>query len=64
MNKQWERNTSGNVDRTVTTHTVTRPGAHTLTFWMVDPTVVVQKIVADTGGLLTSYLGPPPSRHF
>ncbi|WP_081898774.1 glycosyl hydrolase 115 family protein [Herbidospora cretacea] len=64
MNKQWERNTSDNVNRTVTTHTITKPGAHTLKFWMVDPTVVVQKIVVDTGGLLTSYLGPPPSRHF
>ncbi len=64
MNRQWERNTSDNVNRTVTTCTsITQPGAHTLKFWMVDPTVVVQKIVVDTGGLLTSYLGLLPSRH-
>lgn len=61
MNKQWERNTSDNVNRTATTHVVDRPGAHVLKLWTVDPTVVVQKVVVDTGGLAPSYLGPPHS---
>jgi Gylcosyl hydrolase family 115 C-terminal domain len=61
MNRQWERNTSDNVNRTVTTQVIDRPGTHTLTFWMVDPTVVLQKLVVDAGGVEESYLGPPES---
>jgi len=37
------------------------PGAHTFKIWMLEPTVVVQKIVIDAGNLRPSYLGPPES---
>lgn len=61
MNAQWARNTSDNVNITRTVHHVGAAGVHVLKFWMVDPTVVLQNLVIDTGGLKPSYLGPPES---
>jgi hypothetical protein len=61
LNRAWERNTSDNINLTSTRHSVAVAGPHVLKFWMVDPTVVVQKLVVDTGGLRPSYLGPPES---
>jgi hypothetical protein len=63
MNKQWERNTSDNVNRTTTRHVITRAGTHVLKFWMVDPTVVLQNLVLTPAATpaTTAYLGPPES---
>jgi hypothetical protein len=44
-----------------TTFSGVNPGAHTLKISMMQPAVVIQKIVIDTGGLQPSYLGPPES---
>jgi hypothetical protein len=60
-NRDWGTTVSDNVRRIVTDFELANPGEHTLKVWMVDPGVVLEKIVIDTGGMKPSYLGPPES---
>jgi hypothetical protein len=60
-NRSWNRMVADNVQISRSTHYIDQAGEHVLRFWMVDPGVVLQKIVVDTGGLKPSYLGPPQS---
>ena len=57
----WNQAVSENIKVLATEHHIDKPGEHVLKFWMVDPGIVLQKIVVDTGGLKPSYFGPPES---
>ncbi len=57
----WNQAVSENIKVMVSKHLLEKPGEHVLKFWMVDPGIVLQKIVVNTGGLKPSYLGPPES---
>jgi len=59
--KTWEGWVSTNINRIISTHQLNNPGKHTLKIWMVDPGVVLQRIIVDCGGLKPSYLGPMES---
>lgn len=59
--KDWETAVKDGVRRIRSTHALDSPGYHILKFWMVDPGVVLQKLVVDFGGVKPSYLGPPES---
>jgi Glycosyl hydrolase family 115/Gylcosyl hydrolase family 115 C-terminal domain len=59
----WATSVEDSVRKSTSTHTIAAPGYHTLNVWMVDPGVVLQKLVVDVGGVKPSYLGPPESFH-
>ena len=46
---------------TTTSFNVSAEGAYTLKIWCLLPSIIVQKIVIDLGGVRESYLGPPES---
>lgn len=62
-NRDWEQSVRDNSRRVTTTHEIAAAGYHTLKIWMVDPAVVVQKIVVKTPAApeTSTYLGPPES---
>jgi endo-1,4-beta-D-glucanase Y len=60
-NRDWEDSVRNSARVVKSTHTISQAGYHTLKIWMVDPAVVLTKIIVNTGGLKRSYLGPPES---
>jgi hypothetical protein len=59
--QDWETSVKDNVRKSKSKHSVVGTGYHTLKVWMVDPGVVVEKIVVNLGGVKPSYLGPVES---
>lgn len=57
--EQWQAN---RINETKTVHRIASPGLHRLRFRVLDPGIVLQKILIDTGGLKPSYLGAPQSK--
>jgi len=56
--RDWTQMVLGNARKVTTKHKIATAGKHTIKYWFVDPAVVLQRVVVDTGGLKTSYLGP------
>ncbi len=57
----WNQAVSNNIRIKTSRHRIDKPGEHVLKVWMVDPGVVLQKLVVETAGVKPSYLGPPES---
>jgi hypothetical protein len=61
--KDWGQAVSDGVHKVDTPIVIDNPGSHTLHFCMVDPGVVVEKLVLSRGRQVPTYLGPPESFH-
>jgi len=61
--KDWAKAVSDGVKKVTLPLTIKSPGYHTLKIWMVDPAVVLERLVLSPAPLPYSYLGPPESYH-
>lgn len=59
--KTWEGWVSNNLNKQLVHLQLEHPGKHTLKVWMVNPGVVLQKIVVETALEKSTYLGGPES---
>ncbi|KAF2002039.1 glycoside hydrolase family 115 protein [Amniculicola lignicola CBS 123094] len=57
----WKFAIVKNAWENTTTWKGVEPGKHTLKIWLVEPNVVLQKLVLDLGGVRESHNGPPES---
>jgi hypothetical protein len=61
--RDWEETVKDSVRYVKSSFTLAQPGYHTLKIWMIDPGIVIEKLVVDLGGVKPSYLSPPESYH-
>lgn len=61
--KKWAETVSDGVRKVDASLTVAEPGQHVLKIWMVDPGIVLEKLIVSHGKIAASYLGPPESYH-
>ena len=59
----WERWVANNIIVKTSKHAISKPGKHTIKFWMINSGIVLQKLVLDFGGVKPSYLGPPETKY-
>jgi hypothetical protein len=59
----WAQAASDSVKKVSIPLTIASPGYHTLKVWMVDPGVVLERVILYHGPILPSYLGAPESFH-
>jgi hypothetical protein len=59
--EEWGRTVREAVRKVTTKHHIDRPGTHAIKVWMVDPAVVLQRVLLRFGEVRPSYFGPTES---
>ena len=59
----WNKWVGENIIIKTSRHKIEKPGKHIVKYWVVNPGVVLQKLVLDFGSVKPSYLGPPETRN-
>jgi len=59
--RDWHTWVKDNARKMSSTHTIDEAGVHTLKVWMVDPGVVLEKVIVHHNDVRPSYFGPPPN---
>lgn len=57
--RTWEGWMTNNIIIKTSRHSFIKKGNHIIKYWMINPGIVLEKLVLDLGGLKESYLGPP-----
>ena len=61
--RTWESWVANNIIIKISNHKIITSGRHIIKYWMVDPGVVIQKLVLDMGGVKPGYLGPSETEY-
>lgn len=61
VNSRWKRNTLENIEKLTFTVQVDQPGVQTLVVYQSDSGIAFDRVVINTGGEISSYLGPAES---
>jgi hypothetical protein len=57
----WGTTVQEAVRKVTTKHQIGQPGSHVIKIWMIDPAIVLQRVLLDFGSVRPSYFGPPES---
>ncbi|MBP7506548.1 MAG: glycosyl hydrolase 115 family protein [Prolixibacteraceae bacterium] len=60
----WTKSVADHIKIKTSNHKIEKLGKHTLKIWMIDPGIVFQRFVIETGKSKPSYLGPQESKYF
>ncbi|HKJ41440.1 MAG TPA: hypothetical protein VKA27_05065, partial [Sunxiuqinia sp.] len=59
---EWKQNVLKNAAVKSASQVIDKAGKHTLKIWMVDPGVMLDRVLVDLGGWKKSYTFPPETK--